>query len=80
MISVVLPLFNKEQTVKKTIESVLKQSFKEFELIVIDDGSTDQSFEIVNSFNDERIKLFKKNNGGVSSTRNYGIKAQSYRV
>lgn len=77
MISVVLPLFNKEQTVKKTIESVLKQSFKEFELIVIDDGSTDQSFEIVNSFNDERIKLFKKNNGGVSSTRNYGIKASN---
>ena len=64
MISVVLPLFNKKKKKKKTIESVLKQSFKEFELIVIDDGSTDQSFEIVNSFNDERIKLFKKNNGG----------------
>ena len=72
-ISVVIPLYNKQKTIVNTINSVLNQTFKNFEIIIIDDGSNDVSHEMVSRINDERIKLYKKENGGVSSARNYGI-------
>jgi len=75
MISVIIPLYNKEKSIKQTITSVLNQSFKDFELIIVNDGSTDNSLEIVNSIQDERILILNKLNGGVSSARNEGIKA-----
>ncbi len=78
MISIVIPLYNKEVYIRKTIENVLEQTYKNFELIIVDDGSTDNSVEIVNSFNDNRICLVKKENGGVSSARNVGIKQAKY--
>ncbi len=78
MISVVIPLYNKEKSIKSTIESVLAQTYKDFELIVVDDGSTDGSADVVKCFDDKRIRLISKKNGGVSSARNEGIKnAQS---
>lgn len=73
MISVVIPLYNKEKSIKSTIESVLAQTYINFEIVVVDDGSTDNSIDVVNSIDDARIRLIKKNNGGVSSARNAGI-------
>jgi len=71
--SIIIPLFNKENFIKKTIESVLNQSFTYFELLIIDDGSTDNSLKKVSEFDDERIKLFTKKNEGVAIARNFGI-------
>lgn len=71
--SVVIPLYNKEKYIKKTINSVLEQSFKNFELIIVDDGSTDRSIEIVKSINDQRINLIIQENSGPSKARNRGI-------
>ena len=80
MISVVIPLYNKEKSIAKTIESVLAQTYTDYEIIVIDDGSTDKSAAVVESIilslnesNSFIIRLFSKNNGGVSSARNLGI-------
>lgn len=74
LFSIIIPLYNKKEYIKSTIESVLKQSYTNYEIIVVDDGSTDKSPEIVKSIKDSRILLISKTNGGVSSARNYGIK------
>ncbi len=74
MISVVIPLYNKEQSIQNTIISVLTQSFNEFELIIVNDGSTDDSCNIVKQINDSRIILINQENKGVSHARNRGIK------
>lgn len=71
--SVVIPLYNKERYIKSTIESVLGQTYSRFELIVIDDGSTDSSASIVAAIPDERIRLIQQTNAGVSAARNRGI-------
>lgn len=74
MISIVLPLWNKARYVARTVQSVLDQSFTRFELIVVDDGSTDGSADIVTStFHDPRIRLIRQTNAGVSAARNRGI-------
>lgn len=72
--SIVIPLFNKENYIQATIKSVLNQSFTDFELIIINDGSTDKSFNLVKSIKDTRIKLFSNKNKGLSHSRNYGVK------
>lgn len=78
MFSVVIPLYNKEAYIGDAVNSVLNQTYGDFELIVVDDGSTDASLSIVRSYTDPRIKVCAKENGGVSSARNYGIsKARS---
>lgn len=71
--SVIIPLYNKEKDIFNTLTSVLKQTFSDFEIIIIDDGSTDASVEIVKAIKDNRIKLFEKINEGVSSARNLGV-------
>ena len=71
--SVIIPLYNKALSISNTIHSVLSQTYPYFELIIVNDGSTDNSLEIASSFNDSRIKVYNKPNGGVSSARNYGI-------
>lgn len=71
--SIIIPLYNKEKFVQKTLQSVLDQVFVDFELIIINDGSTDASEEKVLSFDDTRIRYFFKENEGVSATRNFGI-------
>ena len=76
-VSVVIPLFNKEGSVEQCINSVLNQSFQDFEIIVINDGSTDNSLEIVKSIIDSRINIFSQPNAGVSAARNYGIEKSS---
>ena len=72
-ISVVMPLYNKENEVKRAVESVLSQTVADFELIVINDGSTDKGPTVVRSINDPRIRVIDQLNTGVSAARNKGI-------
>lgn len=74
LISVIVPLYNKERWVKRTLISILNQTYQNIEILVINDGSTDKSRDLVTSFNDTRITIYDKQNGGLSSARNYGIK------
>ncbi len=76
--SIIIPLYNKELSIKNTIDSVLAQSYTKFELIIVNDGSTDTSLEIAKSFKDNRIRIIDIANGGVSNARNTGIKAARY--
>ena len=78
MFSIVIPLYNKEKYIVKTLKSVLSQSFKEFEIIVVNDGSTDKSVDLVNGLNDTRIRLIHQINQGVSVARNRGIQESSF--
>ncbi|WP_411686486.1 glycosyltransferase family 2 protein [Acinetobacter pseudolwoffii] len=78
MFSVVIPLYNKELSIQNTILSVLNQSYQNFEIVVINDGSTDSSVNAVKSISDERIRLIHQENQGVSAARNRGIKEASY--
>jgi len=72
-VSIIIPAYNSENFVSKTIYSILHQSFRKFELIFIDDGSTDRTAEICRGFDDERIRYVHQANRGVSSARNTGI-------
>lgn len=76
--TVVVPLYNKEKYITRTIYSVLNQIHKDFELIVVDDGSTDSGSVEVSKINDPRIKLIRQSNSGVSSARNRGINEAKY--
>lgn len=73
-ISIIIPTYNKSSLVIETIYSVLNQSYKDFELLIIDDGSNDDTKLKILEIKDERIKYFYKNNGGQASARNLGIK------
>jgi glycosyltransferase involved in cell wall biosynthesis len=72
-ISVVIPLFNSEKYILRAVNSVLCQTFNEFELIIVNDGSTDKSLELVASLEDSRIVIINQQNQGVSAARNRGI-------
>ncbi len=76
--SVVIPLYNKGLSVKRTIECALNQTYPHFELIIVDDGSTDCSLEIVKSFIDNRIRIISQRNAGVSAARNRGIRESQF--
>ena len=75
LFSIIVPIYNTEKYLKRCIKSILKQPFKDFELILIDDGSTDDSYLICQNYakDDSRIKAVHKENGGVSSARNKGL-------
>ena len=74
LLSIIIPLYNKQDYILKTLNSVLSQEFKDYEIVVIDDGSTDNSVQIVKNISDKRIRLFRKENGGAASARNLGVK------
>jgi glycosyltransferase involved in cell wall biosynthesis len=73
LISVVVPVYNGELTIEKTVRSVLSQTFPDFELIVINDGSVDSTLDILTNIQDPRIKVFSYPNAGLSASRNRGI-------
>lgn len=73
IISVVIPAYNAEKTIQETIQSVLNQTFQNFEIVIVNDGSTDRTLEIIQSIPDPRIKVFSYSNSGKSMTRNRGI-------
>lgn len=72
-ISIIVPIYNVEGYVKECIYSLCNQTIKDIEILVIDDGSTDRSIDIIKKIKDERIKIITKKNGGLSSARNKGI-------
>lgn len=74
-VSVIMPVYNVEQYVKFAINSVLNQTYKDFELIIVDDGSTDSSLKICRSFRDPRIRIISQSNRGLAGARNSGIRA-----
>jgi len=71
--SVIIPLYNKEQFITNTLKSVLNQTFTDFEVIIVNDGSTDNSLEKIAEFTDHRIQIYHQDNQGVSTARNKGI-------
>jgi glycosyltransferase involved in cell wall biosynthesis len=73
LVSVVIPIYNGEKTIEKTINSVISQTHQELELIIVNDGSEDTSLEVINSIYDPRINVFSYQNSGVSKSRNRGI-------
>ena len=73
-VTVLMPVFNREEYLKEAIESILGQTYRDFEFIIIDDGSKDRSLEIIKSFKDERIKtLINQKNLGISASLNRGL-------
>ncbi len=73
MISVVIPLYNKEKSIASTLQAVLNQTFTDYEIVIVNDGSTDNSVAEVEKVQDDRIRLIHQQNAGVSAARNRGI-------
>jgi len=78
MFSIIIPTYNRKLFLKKAIDSVLQQTFGNFEVIIVDDGSTDRTSELIATYKDNRIKYFYQNNKGPSSARNFAIKESKY--
>ena len=78
-VSVVIPVYNVERYLRESLLSVMNQDYKELEIIVVNDGSTDSSLEILEylALKDSRVKIFSKTNGGLASARNYGLQHSS---
>lgn len=73
LVSVITPTFNRAKIIKESINSILKQTYSNWELIIVDDGSTDDTKAVVESIDDERVKYLYKDNAGPCAARNYGI-------
>src|SRR5207302_10235349 len=75
LVSAIIPAFNDAATIERTVSSVLNQTYSDLEVLVVDDGSTDQTAALVQSMADvdHRIRLLQKPNGGLASARNHGI-------
>ncbi len=72
-ISIIVPMYNSEKHIKKCLESILNQTYEDFELLLINDGSTDITESIIKKYDDDRIKYYKNENQGIGKARNYGI-------
>ena len=72
-VSVVVPVYNAENYIKKCIDSLVNQTYKDIEIIIVNDGSTDNSLEVIRKFDDERIKIIHQQNSGVYLARKKGI-------
>ncbi|WP_158974672.1 glycosyltransferase family A protein [Cellulophaga sp. L1A9] len=79
MISVVIPLYNKAHTITRTLSTVLEQTFSEFEIVIINDGSTDKGTDVISNYtNDKRVRIIDQVNQGVSVARNQGVLHAKY--
>lgn len=79
MFSIVIPLYNKAHIIEKTLASVLAQTFSDFEVVIVNDGSTDSGVDVINKYtNDSRIKIISQKNQGVSVARNKGVESAKY--
>ena len=76
-ISVIIPVYNGEKTIKRCLDSVLNQTFDDFEVIAVNDGSTDKTLEILNGIDDVRLRVITRENAGQGVARNDGIRASS---
>ena len=72
-VSIIIPVFNAEHFLEETLTSIINQTWRNKEIIVVDDGSTDSSFEIAKKFESQKVQVFHKKNGGAASARNYGL-------
>ena len=79
LISIVVPIYNMEKYLDKCVNSIISQTYKNIEIILVDDGSTDLSYDICEKYKklDNRIKVYHKTNGGLSDAKNFGIKHAS---
>lgn len=73
-VSVIIPTYNRDKELKKCIDSLIRQTYTNIEIIIVDDGSKDNTEEVVNKINDKRIKYYKRTNHGIGNSRNFGIK------
>ena len=74
LVTIIIPIYNSEKYIKRCVDSILKQTYKTIEVLLINDGSKDNSVDVVKKIKDKRIRLIDKENEGVSKTRNLGIK------
>lgn len=79
-ISILLPVFNCGSYVKSAIQSIINNSYKNYEVIVVNDGSTDNTLGLISQFNDPRIKIYNKENSGLVETLNYGLNKCNYPI
>lgn len=75
LVSVIIPIYNAEKSLEKCVNSVINQTYKDLEIILVDDGSTDKSLTICKSFKDKRVKVYTQKNSGPSCARNLGLKS-----
>ena len=73
-ISIIIPIYNSEKYIVKCLDSILTQDCQDFELLLINDGGTDNSVNIINSYKDKRIRIYNQENKGAGSARNLGLK------
>jgi glycosyltransferase involved in cell wall biosynthesis len=73
LVSVIMPVYNVEKYIRKSVQSVLNQTYNNFELLIIDDGSPDNSIDVVKQITDERIRIYHKKNGGLADALNFGL-------
>ena len=74
LISVIIPAYNAQDFIQKALDSVLAQSYSHYEVLIVNDGSTDNTEALVKTYHDPRVKLISQSNGGLSNARNTGIK------
>ena len=72
-VSILLPVYNGEKFIVESINSIFENRYQNFEIVIIDDGSTDNTATLIKKFKDDRIHLFKKSNSGLVESLNYGI-------
>lgn len=72
-VSIIVPVYNVEKYIKMAIDSLIKQTYQDIEIIIVDDGSNDNSLDIIKAYNDSRIRIYHQSNNGVASARNLGL-------